>query len=123
MTDPLKDDKEFLGAQSAAAVESACSIDTPSASHAAPKWATENIRAFPTLDKFERFNDALGYYEEHYAPHGGMSLRDYFAAKAMQAQVTTCAAPAIFGLDGAEDDCARAAYKIADAMLKAREAK
>jgi hypothetical protein len=43
----------------------------------------------------------------------GMTLRDYFAAKAMQALIS---------IDGGtlEKD-AEAAYKMADAMLKARE--
>ncbi len=42
----------------------------------------------------------------------GMTLRDYFAAKAMQAMVNT----QYF------DTTARLAYEMADAMLKAREA-
>lgn len=42
----------------------------------------------------------------------GMTLRDYFAAKAMQALVEK----SYF------DTTARLAYEIADAMLKAREA-
>ena len=58
-------------------------------------------------------------------PHGdpthggeqGMTLRDYFAAKAMQADIT----------DGRHEDqfawCAERAYKMADAMLRAREEK
>ena len=45
-------------------------------------------------------------------PQEGMTLRDYFAAKAMQALV-----------DGDYFDAtARMAYDMADAMLKAREA-
>jgi hypothetical protein len=48
----------------------------------------------------------------------GMTLRDYFAAKAMQALLSD--------LDWRQDmdikDTAFAAYKTADAMLKAREA-
>lgn len=43
---------------------------------------------------------------------GGMTLRDYFAAKAMQALTPT----------NYIDANARLAYVIADAMLKAREA-
>ncbi len=47
----------------------------------------------------------------------GMTLRDYFAAKAMEGDLT----------EGRHEDqfawCARRAYKMADAMLKAREAK
>ena len=42
----------------------------------------------------------------------GMDLRDYFAAKAMQA---------IAQKYSHEGDVSRNAYKIADAMLKARE--
>ena len=44
----------------------------------------------------------------------GMTLRDYFAAKAMQGMITRKI------LD--EHNDARIAYKIADAMMKAREA-
>ena len=43
----------------------------------------------------------------------GMTLRDYFAAKAMQGILFE-------GLDSAET--AKHAYEMADAMLKAREA-
>jgi hypothetical protein len=43
----------------------------------------------------------------------GMTLRDYFAAKAMQAMAQKYSH---------EGDVSRNAYKIADAMLKAREA-
>ena len=47
---------------------------------------------------------------------GGMTLRDYFAAKAMAADMT----------DGIHENdfawAAARAYKVADALLKAREA-
>ena len=43
----------------------------------------------------------------------GMTLRDYFAAKAMQALIDK---------DTFFVDVAEGAYKVADAMLKAREA-
>lgn len=52
---------------------------------------------------------------ENYSPQWGMSLRDYFAAKAMQGLLTN------FKYD--EYGYARSAYKIADAMLKERENK
>jgi len=42
----------------------------------------------------------------------GMALRDYFAAKAMQTLVSK---------HNHEGDVSRNAYKIADAMLKARQ--
>jgi hypothetical protein len=48
----------------------------------------------------------------------GMTLRDYFAAKAMQA---FCSDPD-WRQDMMPDETAFAAYKQADAMLKAREA-
>lgn len=46
-------------------------------------------------------------------PQMGMTLRDYFAAKAMQALIQT----SYF------DTTARMSYDMADAMLRAREAK
>ena len=46
----------------------------------------------------------------------GMTLRDYFAAKALQG---ICG---VTGVDfGGPDEVARITYKLADAMLKARE--
>ena len=48
---------------------------------------------------------------------GGMTLRDYFAAKAMQGSIT-CAPN--HG-DITHEYCAVDAYRYADAMLKARE--
>ena len=51
------------------------------------------------------------------APCDGMTLRDYLAAKAMQAYFTD---PNVgFGSDAIEAG-SREAYRIADAMLKAR---
>jgi hypothetical protein len=48
--------------------------------------------------------------------YNGMSLRDYMAAKAMQSfLVDQCHDAGQWDLD------AKAAYKVADAMLKARE--
>ena len=44
----------------------------------------------------------------------GMTLRDYFAAKAMQGMITR----RIFN----DEDDARLAYKMADEMMRAREA-
>ena len=48
----------------------------------------------------------------------GMTLRDYFAAKAMQGITSTLSGTAPVLYDAIADD----AYEIADAMLKAREA-
>ena len=50
----------------------------------------------------------------------GMTLRDYFAAKAMQGLVTSRHTDYENGWY-AEDMLAESAYKMADAMLKARD--
>jgi hypothetical protein len=49
--------------------------------------------------------------------HKGMTLRDYFAAKAMQGMLACPVQP-----QSGADLYARDAYFVADAMLKAREA-
>ena len=51
----------------------------------------------------------------------GMDLRDYFAAKAMQGMLANRGV--IYGANADEDDYngAKRAYKIADAMMRARE--
>ena len=51
------------------------------------------------------------------ANSSGMTLRDYFAAKAMQGITSTLSGTAPVLYDAIADD----AYTIADAMLKARE--
>ena len=48
----------------------------------------------------------------------GMTLRDYFAAKAMQGQVSN---PLKLGDDEAHRLIAERAYRMADTMLKERE--
>ena len=48
------------------------------------------------------------------ADYRGMTLRDYFAAKAMQGLISTEGA-------GSAERYAEIAYKLADAMLKARD--
>lgn len=56
--------------------------------------------------------------EDHGLNYGmfGMTLRDYFAAKAMQSYLTH-----LQGAEMLEIQLAKGAYSIADAMLKARE--
>jgi hypothetical protein len=49
--------------------------------------------------------------------HKGMTLRDYFAAKAMQGIMASGIYPT-----GIMFDTAKEAYEMADAMMKAREA-
>jgi hypothetical protein len=52
----------------------------------------------------------------HYGMERGISIRDYFAAAALQGLIANGECPTW-------DDDAKAAYAAADAMLKAREAK
>ena len=51
--------------------------------------------------------------------YDGMTLRDYFAAKAMQGILTATLTP---NTVWSQDDAAETAYNVADAMLKARKA-
>ena len=66
---------------------------------------TPNPPAFPAPD-FARSST-----------HEGMSLRDYFAAKAMQGMFSNP------DYTGPINDVVTAAYQASDAMLKARDAK
>jgi hypothetical protein len=61
----------------------------------------------------------------HNLQNDGMTLRDYFAAKAMQGLIASPRMPAPAhhgGMDVTDSMVADLSYKIADAMLKAREA-
>ncbi len=70
-------------------------------------------RAFPCDSIVER--DEVGHLHGFEVSSGGMTLRDYFAAKAMQGIISSeCNY-------GAFNDLASDAYSIADAMLRARE--
>jgi hypothetical protein len=53
--------------------------------------------------------------------HQGMTLRDYFAAKAMQGLIASPRGTPD-GKDATDTYYAKCAYLMADAMLKAREA-
>ena len=63
------------------------------------------------------FANQLESNRDGYAITGGMTLRDYFAAKAMQGMLA-CRPGSI-----RVDDDSNRAYKMADAMLRARNAK
>jgi hypothetical protein len=61
------------------------------------------------------------HWENH---HEGMTLRDYFAARAMQVILQSQYQDGIYVGDSDNDSeqvCARSAYIMADEMLKARE--
>jgi hypothetical protein len=65
--------------------------------------------AFPAFEHHAGYGQMLAV--------GGMTLRDYFAAKAMQSLILQST-----GADFEIPDAAEDAYSYADAMLKAREA-
>ena len=64
----------------------------------------KNPPAFPTTKPLDSWGD----------PNQGMTLRDYFAAKAMQGMMVDVEQPRC-------DYIADIAYEMADAMMKARE--
>ncbi len=69
--------------------------------------------AYPTSNYAAIVPISTGYSE-------GMTLRDYFAAKAMQVLTTKLASTG--DMHVFDDAVAESAYAMADAMLKAREA-
>lgn len=69
-------------------------------------------QAFPCL---ERGGNGLDLVD------GGMTLRDYFAAKAISSMLAPNPVTGQFALVDEFEHCAINAYKMADAMLKARE--
>ena len=76
--------------------------------------------AFPRPEAFDPHTDDLGTQPAQ----EGMTLRDYFAAKAMQGWVSSSpqvAGKALNGTAEHADDIAQASYRYADAMLKARK--
>ncbi len=56
------------------------------------------------------------------SPQEGMTLRDYFAAKAMQADMSTYSEDLIYEPSEWFEARAKKWYVVADVMLKAREA-
>ena len=75
----------------------------------------KNAPAFPVAFKWGR----------ELSQYNGMTLRDYFAAKAMQVILQSQYKDGIYvgDLDNdCEQVCASSAYIMADAMMKAREA-
>jgi len=65
-----------------------------------------NGQAFPCLDHSEGCGLSMR--------DPGMTLRDYFSAKAMQGFIAS-------GLKASPEEIAKAFYKFADAMMKERE--
>jgi hypothetical protein len=69
---------------------------------------SKNIQAFPS--------DPFYVGDVRFSSEPGMTLRDYFAAKAIQGMLSSIETTCSF------DDAAMCAYRYADAMLAAREA-
>ena len=71
----------------------------------------------PAFPQEIREDNGRGYGEKHSVFYPGMSLRDYFAGKALEGMLAN--SRRVFGFI----DCAKDAFSFADAMLKAREVK
>jgi hypothetical protein len=75
----------------------------------------KNAPAFPVSFKWGK----------ELSQYNGMTLRDYFAAKAMQVILQSHYEDGVYVNDidnDSEIDCAESAYIMADAMMKARQA-
>lgn len=74
--------------------------------------------AFPQMMEEHAFDEAMGRYDRRLVPHGGMSLRQWYAGQALQGLLASHHA----GGAGRIFDCdayAKDAFAFADAMLKA----
>lgn len=81
--------------------------------------------AFPcSARREEKYMDGAGYGRVRVVTvqEGGMTLRDYFAAKALIGELSSQDSQ-FFVRDSGMPACAKRCYAIADAMLAAREAK
>ena len=74
------------------------------------KQRKESVRA--AINKEKPMNNQLAFPNPNRTDQTGMTLRDYFAAKAMLRT----------SVGSSYEQLAKNAYEIADAMLKAREA-
>jgi hypothetical protein len=72
-----------------------------------------NIPAFPSKQKALMIkSEHIDIASEYEIEHNGMTLRDYFAAKAMQALIDN---------DGLFSEIPTQAYELANAIMKARK--
>jgi galactose-1-phosphate uridylyltransferase len=75
-----------------------------------------NIPAFPSKQKALMIkSEHIDIASEYEIEHNGMTLRDYFAAKAMQALISEPS------LKATMDEFAHRAYQIADIMMEERQ--
>ena len=69
--------------------------------------------AFPSKKRIQR----AGYATQEFEPVDGMTLRDYFAAKALRSAIEYT-----WATSEDKNEAATIAYQYADAMMKARQA-
>lgn len=83
----------------------------------------ENPEAFPRPYSYDPGNGPDD--DEHAVAQAGMTLRDYFAAKALQAILPVAndvdKRRGERGVQACSDDYAQVAYILADSMMKARK--
>ena len=79
----------------------------------------KNIPAFPSKQKALMIkSEHIDIASEYEIEHNGMTLRDYFAAKAMQGMLAACTGWS----EAQQERLAKCSYAMADEMMKAREA-
>ena len=74
------------------------------------------MKAFPSVRKVKVYAGKFGVIHEKEVFQEGMALRDYFAAKAMQALLSTTKDEQWF-----PDEVASIAYEMANAMINESE--
>jgi len=77
---------------------------------------TPEDEAFEEIERIQRTRTSWVSVKK---PQDGMTLRDYFAAKAMQGLFASDTSD--WNQEGEWGERARTAYEMADAMMKARE--
>lgn len=79
--------------------------------------------AFPEIDTYAGYDRDMGRNYDRTYSSGGMTLRDYLAAKALQGCMAYSGplnGNGDFHTNSSDDATAEFCYRIADAMLKAR---
>ena len=79
----------------------------------------KDIPAFPSKQKALMIkSEHIDIASEYEIEHNGMTLRDYFAAKAMQGMLAACTGWS----EAQQERLAKCSYAMANEMMKAREA-
>lgn len=83
--------------------------------------AVDGGPAFPQPNHFS-LDHATGAATSHESSASGVTVRDFFAAKALAGSLFAGHDMEMRGHEGWRDEIAREAFRYADAMLRAREA-